>query len=207
MANSASQFVINGQTLTPNGQITVAGTPISLDQGASTAVIGGFTTPIFDPHFHSFSFNPPPPSSSSSSSTSSDNNGDSGELYGITVPGLVTIASASHVDGFDRSGGSKGGSALDALKSHAKHGLSLFGDALSALRGLSSHLDVDGFPSANDLRAAADLFSQAIEEIGSCAQALESIELTDFSDGLKPQVIDIQSGIRNLFGSLRGGLR
>lgn len=193
--------MINGQTLTPNGQITVSGTPISLDEGASTAVIGGHTTPIFDPHFHTFSFSPPPESSSSS-----DNNGDSGELYGITVPGLVTIASASHIDGFDRSGGPKGGSALDALKSHAKHGLSLFGDALNALRGLSFHLDVDGFPSANDLQTAANLFSQAVEEIGSCAQALESIELTDFSDALKPQVIDIQTGIRNLFGSLRGGI-
>lgn len=199
--------MINGQTLTPNGQIIVSGTPISLDQGASTAVIGGHTTPIFDPHFHTFSFNPSHEGSSSSSSASSDNNGDNGELYGITVPGLVTIASASHIDGFDRSGGSKGGSALDALKSHAKHGLSLFGDALNALRGLSSHLDVDGFPSANDLQTAANLFSQAVEEIGSCAQALESIELTDFSDALKPQVIDIQTGIRNLFGGLRGGIR
>ena len=42
-ANSASQFVIGGQTLAPNEQITVSGTPISLAPGASLAVIAGST--------------------------------------------------------------------------------------------------------------------------------------------------------------------
>lgn len=158
-------------------------------------MIGGFTSAIFNPHL-SFFF--PSLSSSSSSSTSSDSNRNGGEPYGNTVPGLVTIASASHVDGFDRSGEFNEGNALDALKPHAKHGLSLFSDALNALRGLSSHLDVDGFPSEIDLRPAADLFSQAVEEIGSCTPALESIELTDFSEAVKPQVIDIQTGVNNL---------
>ena len=41
--NSASQFVIGGQTLAPNEQITVSGTPISLASGASLAVIAGST--------------------------------------------------------------------------------------------------------------------------------------------------------------------
>ena len=42
-ANSASQFVIGGQTLVPNQQITVSGTPISLAPGASLVVIAGST--------------------------------------------------------------------------------------------------------------------------------------------------------------------
>lgn len=42
-ANSASQFVIGGQTLAPNEQITISGTPISLAPGASFAVIAGST--------------------------------------------------------------------------------------------------------------------------------------------------------------------
>ena len=41
-ANSASQFVIAGQTLTPNGQLTVSGTVISLGTGA--VVIGSSTS-------------------------------------------------------------------------------------------------------------------------------------------------------------------
>ena len=39
-ANSASQFIIAGQTLTPGGTITASGTPISLPQGTNIAVIG-----------------------------------------------------------------------------------------------------------------------------------------------------------------------
>ncbi|KAL8784852.1 MAG: hypothetical protein Q9195_008869 [Heterodermia aff. obscurata] len=42
-ADAASDFIIAGQTLTPGGVITVAGTPISLDSGASIAVIGSST--------------------------------------------------------------------------------------------------------------------------------------------------------------------
>ena len=46
-ANSASQFVIAGQTLAPGGQITVSGTPISLAPGSSNvAVIGSSTQPL-----------------------------------------------------------------------------------------------------------------------------------------------------------------
>ena len=42
-ANSASQFIIAGQTLTPGGTITASGTPISLPQGTNIAVIGTST--------------------------------------------------------------------------------------------------------------------------------------------------------------------
>ena len=42
-ANAASDFVINGQTLTPGGMITVSGTPISEAAGATNVVIGTST--------------------------------------------------------------------------------------------------------------------------------------------------------------------
>lgn len=42
-ANSQSQLVIAGQTLSPGSVITVSGTPISLAPGASSVVIGGST--------------------------------------------------------------------------------------------------------------------------------------------------------------------
>lgn len=42
-ANAASRFVVAGQTLTPGGQIMVAGTPISLNPSADVAVVGGST--------------------------------------------------------------------------------------------------------------------------------------------------------------------
>ena len=41
--NSASQFIIGGQTLTPGGVITVSGTPISLPTSGSSVVIGSST--------------------------------------------------------------------------------------------------------------------------------------------------------------------
>ena len=41
--NPASQFVIDGQTVTPGGQILVSGTSVSLAAGASFAVIAGST--------------------------------------------------------------------------------------------------------------------------------------------------------------------
>ena len=41
--NSASEFVVMGQTLTPGGQIMVASTPISLHPSADVAIIGGST--------------------------------------------------------------------------------------------------------------------------------------------------------------------
>lgn len=43
VADSASRYIIASQTLTPNGQITVSGTPISLLPSASALVIGGTT--------------------------------------------------------------------------------------------------------------------------------------------------------------------
>ncbi|MCJ1275918.1 hypothetical protein MMC21_003723 [Puttea exsequens] len=44
--NSASQFIIAGQTLTPGGSITVSGTPIALPPGANVAIIAGSTQPL-----------------------------------------------------------------------------------------------------------------------------------------------------------------
>ena len=45
-ANSASKFIIDGQTLAPGSAITASGTVLSLDSGASFAVIGTSTIPI-----------------------------------------------------------------------------------------------------------------------------------------------------------------
>lgn len=45
-ANSNSQFVIGGQTLTPGGTVTVSGTPIQLGSDASSAVIGTSTEAV-----------------------------------------------------------------------------------------------------------------------------------------------------------------
>ena len=42
-ADSSSDFVIAGETLTPGGEVTVSGTPISLAPGASIAVVGSST--------------------------------------------------------------------------------------------------------------------------------------------------------------------
>lgn len=42
-ANQASQFLVASETLTPGGVVTVSGMPISMDPGASIAVIGGST--------------------------------------------------------------------------------------------------------------------------------------------------------------------
>lgn len=190
-ANSATQFVIDGQTLTPNGQITISGTPISLELGASTAVVGGVTTPVF-PGVHGWSLTAPPSSTTSSSSSSGGGNGDnqSGDGYGITLSVLVTIASASKISGFDVDGGSN---AWNALKPAARHGLDLFGEGLNALQGLShSHgIGADDFPSDEILRPCANLLSQAAEDFGSVSEALDSIELTDFSAPDKPVIQDI----------------
>lgn len=45
-ANSASQFIIGSQTLTPGGVVTVAGTPISLPSGSGYALVGSSTVPL-----------------------------------------------------------------------------------------------------------------------------------------------------------------
>ena len=42
-ANSATQFVISGQTLTPGGEITVGSTTVSLESDGDAAVVGGST--------------------------------------------------------------------------------------------------------------------------------------------------------------------
>lgn len=48
-ANSASQFVIAGQTLAQGGSINVAGTAISLPSGANAAVVAGSTQALITP--------------------------------------------------------------------------------------------------------------------------------------------------------------
>lgn len=45
-ANSAPSYVINGQTLTPGGVITVSGTTISLAPSATALIINGVTQPL-----------------------------------------------------------------------------------------------------------------------------------------------------------------
>ena len=48
-ANTASQFIIGSQTLSPGGAITVAGTQISLPSGASYVLVGSSTIPLVTP--------------------------------------------------------------------------------------------------------------------------------------------------------------
>ena len=48
-ANSASQFIVGTETLTPGGQITVFGMPISEGSDGSFVVIGGSTQPLATP--------------------------------------------------------------------------------------------------------------------------------------------------------------
>ena len=45
-SGSTPQFIIASQTLTPNGVVTVSGTPIHLQSGASAVVIGSSTQPL-----------------------------------------------------------------------------------------------------------------------------------------------------------------
>lgn len=47
--NSASQFVVDGQTLSPGGVVTVSGSIISLAPSASDIVIGGSTILLSSP--------------------------------------------------------------------------------------------------------------------------------------------------------------
>ncbi len=47
-ADSASQFIIGSQTLSPGGIVTVAGTPISLPSGSSYALVGSSTVSIIN---------------------------------------------------------------------------------------------------------------------------------------------------------------
>lgn len=42
-ADSASQFIIGPQTLSPGGSITIAGTPICMPSGSSNALVGSST--------------------------------------------------------------------------------------------------------------------------------------------------------------------
>ena len=45
-ANSASDFVIGGQVLTPGGVITISGTPVSLPVSGGVAIVAGSTVPL-----------------------------------------------------------------------------------------------------------------------------------------------------------------
>lgn len=45
-ANSQGQFVIDGQTLTPGGTVTVSGTPVSLPTTGDFVVVGSSTVPL-----------------------------------------------------------------------------------------------------------------------------------------------------------------
>ena len=210
-ANSASQFIIDGQTLTPNGQITVAGTPISLEPDASSAVVGGsVTAPVFP---GATGFTLPPdfawPSSffTTGSSSASGSSGGGGDGFGITIPDFTTVATASRISGYDRNGG---GSAINALKPAARSASDLFGSGLKGLRGLLSGLGGGsgggGSLTATDLEQPLSLLIQATEELGSISQALGDIELDDFSDAVKPQIQSFQINIPKLERSLTGTL-
>ena len=48
-ANDRSTFIIDGQTLTPGGAITIDGTKVSLAPGASSVLINGKTLPLANP--------------------------------------------------------------------------------------------------------------------------------------------------------------
>ena len=48
-ANSASDFAIGGQVLTPGGAITISGIPVSLPTSSGVAIIAGSTVPLITP--------------------------------------------------------------------------------------------------------------------------------------------------------------
>lgn len=177
-ANSNSQFIIAGQTLTPGGEITVSGTPIQLGSDASAAIIGSSTEPIgillpgqthpsplarpteiftcgsllvMDPVA-------PNPTDSFCRSTLT-----SGDHQGITIDGYTTIASPTRHAGSRPTSGSD---AFHALRPFALGALGSLGALGNALRGLgSSH-------SSEDLASAADTAATAFSDLSSLGSDL-----------------------------------
>lgn len=86
-ANSASQFVIGGQTLVPNEQITVSGTPISLAPGASLVVIASSTQALGSA---TFSVTPPTPVVTPPTVSVTPPTAEEGGGGGITIPGMYS---------------------------------------------------------------------------------------------------------------------
>ena len=173
-ANSNSDFIIAGQTLTPGGEITVSGTPIQLGTDASAAVIGSSTEPIGilppqSPSNEPFAFatcgtvtnfasDAPNPTDILCHSTMT-----SGDHQGITINGYTTIASPTRHAG---SRPTSGFGAFHALSPFALGALGSLGAVGNALRGLgSSH-------TSEDLASAADTAATAFSDLSSLGSDL-----------------------------------
>ena len=173
-ANSNSEFIIAGQTLTPGGEITVSGTPIQLGSDASAAVVGSSTEPIgiLVPPSHStespefvtcgsfvnFASDAPNPTDSFCHSTM-----NSGDHQGITIDGYTTIASPTRHAG---SRPTSGADAFHALRPFALGALGSLGALGTALTGLgSSH-------TSEDIASAADTAATAFSDLSSLGSDL-----------------------------------
>ena len=176
-ANSHSQFIIAGQTLTPGGEITVSGTPIQLGSDASAAVIGSSTEPIgtlLPGHTHPSISTGPTEVFSCGSVTATDPNipfstdsvchsTASGDHQGITIDGYTTIASPT------RHAGSRPTSGFDAF--HALHPFAL--GALGSLGALGNALEgLGGSHASEDLASAADTAATAFSDLASLGSDL-----------------------------------
>ena len=176
-ANSNSEFIIAGQTLTPGGEITVSGTPIHLGSDASAAVIGSSTEPIgilLPGHTRPSVSNGPIPvfSCGSLTTTGTDipistasvcHSTASGDHQGITIDGYTTIASPTRHAG---SRPTSGFGAFHALRPFALGALGSLGALGNALGGLgSSH-------ASEDLASAADTAATAFSDLASLGSDL-----------------------------------
>ena len=158
-ANSNSQFVIGGQTLTPGGTITVSGTPIQLGSDASSAVVGTSTEAIV--------FLPPGPTPSSASGplvgppsttvvypcgTSCTTTMTLANNEGLTIDGYTTIPSPTKHAG---SRPTSGFEAFHALRPFAINALNSINSAIHVIGGFSGGSGAQGFATAADTLAGA----------------------------------------------------
>ena len=189
-ANSASAFVIGGQTLTQGGGLTVSGTPISLAPGGSLAIVAGITeSSIFD--FPTTIFPSKSPTLNPARMSSSSESGG-----GLTIPGFTTIASPTEPEGSFPTAGS---AAINALKPLASSALDAIHDAQTAV----TYLTQNHAPSSGDLSYIGDLLSNAFKDVGSLGVAAENIELQSFTGEDLQGVTQMKSGFGNLLKLIR----
>ncbi|KAL8825308.1 MAG: hypothetical protein Q9191_004491 [Dirinaria sp. TL-2023a] len=208
--NSASAFVIGGQTLSPGGHIIVSGTPISLAPGASQVVVGSSTEALslqqsknpphlpttsstFIPHLSktSSSFIPHLPKTSSASSTTTG-----GPNVGLTISHFTTITGAAKPPASFPTAGS---GAIDALKPLAFAALGSIQDAGDSATKLADNAS----PSSEDVSHIAGALADAFKDVGTLDTAAENIELQSFSGQDLQDVSQIKSKLGNTLNLLR----
>ena len=180
-ANSNSQFIIDGQTLTPGGTITVSGTPIQLGPDGSAAVFGTSTEPVL--------FLPPaatstcsgctipsstgsiflPPTATSTCDPSSFGCGHGG----VTASGITTIPSQTRHSG---SRPTSGHGAFIALQPFAAAALGSFNAAIGAIEGLGGGgSGGGGAPSSQDFLSLGSSLGTAFSDLSSLGADLNGL--------------------------------